>query len=134
MGEKVGTSRRREGGVTVPRFLSMIRIDEQQAPAGGPSPELQARMGALFEEITKAGVMLDTAGLSSSAEGTRVTWSGGQISYTDGPFTESKEVVGGYAILQAKDKAEALEWVKRFLQTHEDFWTVTAEVREIVGG
>lgn len=118
----------------MPRYLSMIRIDEQNAPAEGPSPELMQRMGALLEEITKAGVMLDTAGLTPTSQGTRVTWSGGKLSYTDGPFTESKEVVGGYAILQAKDKAEALEWTKRFLQVHEDFWTVTAEVREIAEG
>jgi len=118
----------------MPRYLSMIRIDEQNAPAGGPSPELGERMGALFEEITKAGVMLETAGLTPTSDGTRVTWSGGQLSYTDGPFTESKEVVGGYAILQAKDKAEALEWTKRFLEIHEEHWTVTAEVRQIVDG
>ncbi|MET8179872.1 YciI family protein [Streptomyces sp. NPDC005336] len=118
----------------MPRYLSMIRIDERNAPAEGPSPELMERMGALLEEITKAGVMLDTAGLTPTSEGTRVTWSGGKISYTDGPFTESKEVIGGYAILQAKDKAEALAWTKRFLQVHEEFWTVTAEVREIAEG
>ena len=58
----------------------MIRIDEQNAPAEGPSPELMERMGALFEEITKAGVMLDTAGLTPTSEGTRVTWSGGKLS------------------------------------------------------
>ncbi len=115
----------------MPRFLSMIRINEHDVPPGGPSPELMERMGALMEEITKAGVMLDTAGLTPSSEGTRVTWSGGKLSYTDGPFTESKEVVGGYAILQAKDKAEALEWTRRFLQTHEGHWTVTAEIRQI---
>ena len=118
----------------MPRYLSMIRIDEQNAPAEGPSPELQERMGALFEEITKAGVMLDTAGLTPTSQGTRITWSGGKLSTTDGPFTETKEVVGGYAILQAKDKAEALEWTKRFLQCHEELWTVTAEIREIVEG
>jgi hypothetical protein len=111
----------------------MIRIDEQNAPAQEPDPDFEARMGALFEEVTKAGVMLDTAGLTPTADGTRVTWSNGKLSYTDGPFTESKEVVGGYAILQAKDKAEALEWTKRFLQTHSENWTVSAEVREIVG-
>ena len=115
----------------MPRFLSMIRINEQDAPQGGPSPELMERMGALMEEITKAGVMLDTAGLTPSSDGTRITWSGGKLSYTDGPFTESKEVVGGYAILQAKDKAEALEWTRRFLQIHEEHWTVTAEIRQI---
>jgi hypothetical protein len=115
----------------MPRYLTMIRIDEGNAPAEGPSPELMERMGALFEEVTKAGVMLDTAGLSPTSEGTRVTWSDGELSYIDGPFTESKEVVGGYAILQAKDKAEALEWTKRFLQIHEKTWTIAAEVREI---
>jgi hypothetical protein len=118
----------------MPRYLSLVRIDEQNAPAEGPSPELMERMGALLEEVTKAGVMLDTAGLTPTSEGTRVTWSGGKLSYTDGPFTESKEVIGGYAIMQCKDKAEALEWTKRFLQVHEDFWTVTAEVREIAEG
>jgi hypothetical protein len=91
-------------------------------------------MGALLEEITKAGVMLDTAGLTPTAQGTRVTWSGGRFSQVDGPFTESKEVIGGYAITQCKDKAEALEWTKRFLQIHPEEWTVTVEVREIAEG
>jgi hypothetical protein len=116
----------------MPRFLSMIRIDERNTPAGGPSAELQQRMGALIEEITKAGVMVETAGLTPSSDGTRVTWSGGQISYSDGPFTESKEVIGGYAILRCADKAEALAWTERFLRTHEEYWTITVEVREII--
>jgi hypothetical protein len=115
----------------MPRFLTMIRIDERNAPAEGPSPELQERMGALFQEITEAGVMLETAGLTPTAEGTRVTWSGGALSHVDGPFTESKEVVGGYSIIRAKDKAEAVMWAERFLATHENYWTITAEVREI---
>ncbi|MGW4030173.1 YciI family protein [Streptomyces sp. NPDC004838] len=115
----------------MPRFLTMIRIDENNIPAEGFSEEMGERMGALLEEITKAGVMLDTAGLTPTADGTRVTWAGGKLSYTDGPFTESKEVIGGYSITQCKDKAEALEWAKRFLQVHDDQWTVTAEVRQI---
>ncbi|MFI0902196.1 YciI family protein [Streptomyces sioyaensis] len=118
----------------MPRFLTMIRIDEQNAPAEGPGPEFEGRMAALLEEITKAGVMLDTAGLTPTSEGTRVTWDGGKFHWTDGPFTESKEVVGGYALTQCKDKAEALEWTKRFLQIHPEHWTVTAEVREIAEG
>ncbi|MGW0204981.1 YciI family protein [Streptomyces sp. NPDC003233] len=118
----------------MPRYLSLVRIDESAAPAEGPSPELMQRMGELIEEVTKAGVMLDTAGLTPSTQGTRVRWEGGKISVTDGPFTETKEAVGGYAIMQCKDKAEALEWAKRFLQVHEDFWTVTCEVREIAEG
>src|SRR4051794_14083141 len=118
----------------MPRYLSLVRIDESSAPAEGPSEELMRRVGGLIEEITKAGVMLDTAGLTPSAQGARVRWEGGQISVTDGPFTESKEVVGGYALMQCKDMAEALEWTKRFLKTHEEHWTVTCEVREIAEG
>ncbi|MBB1256794.1 transcriptional regulator [Streptomyces sp. OF3] len=118
----------------MPRYMTMIRIDENTLPPEGLGAEFEERMGALFEEITKAGVMLDTAGLKPTAEGTRATWSGGRISYTDGPFTETKEVIGGYSILQAKDMAEALEWVRRFLEIHPEDLTVTTEVREIVEG
>ncbi|HEV7628138.1 MAG TPA: YciI family protein [Streptomyces sp.] len=118
----------------MPRFLSMVRIDEQNLPSEAPDPGFEERMGALLEEITKAGVMLDTAGLLPTSEGTRVTWSDGKLSYTDGPFTESKEVIGGYALTQCKDKAEALEWAKRFLQVHPENWEVTVELREIAEG
>lgn len=118
----------------MPRYLTMIRIDEKNSPEGGPSPEMGERMGALLEEITKAGVMLDTAGLTPTAQGTRVHWEGGRLSVTDGPFTEAKEVVGGYSIAQCKDKAEAIEWASRFLKVHDEEWTVTAEVREIMEG
>ncbi|WP_263169567.1 YciI family protein [Streptomyces sp. SCSIO ZS0520] len=115
----------------MPRFLSLVRIDEKNAPAEGPSEEMMERMNALLEEITKAGVMLDTAGLAPTAEGVRVRWEGGRISVTDGPFTETKEVIGGYALSQCKDMAEAVEWSKRFLKVHDDHWTVTCEVRQI---
>ncbi|CAL9463619.1 YciI family protein [Streptomyces pilosus] len=118
----------------MPRYLSMIRIDENNSPEGGPSPELMQRMGELIEEMTKAGVLLDTGGLTPTAQGTRVHYEGGRLSVTDGPFTESKEVIGGYAMLQAKDRAEAVEWTKRFLKVHEPHWTVTCEVREVVEG
>ncbi|MEU6535034.1 YciI family protein [Streptomyces sp. NPDC047000] len=118
----------------MPRYLSLIRVDESTAPAGGPSPELMERMGKLIEEVTKAGVMLDTAGLTPAAEGAQVRWEGGKVSVTDGPFTESKEVIGGYALMQCKDRAEALEWTKRFVKVHEDHWTITCEVREIAEG
>ncbi|MET7286116.1 YciI family protein [Streptomyces sp. NPDC005573] len=118
----------------MPRYLSLVRIDEAAAPAEGPSEELMRRMGELIEQMTKAGVMLDTAGLTPTAQGTRVRWEDGKTSVTDGPFTETKEVVGGYALMQCKDMAEAVEWTKRFLKVHEDHWTVTCEVREIAEG
>ncbi|MEU9047217.1 MULTISPECIES: YciI family protein [unclassified Kitasatospora] len=115
----------------MPRFMTLIRIDEQARADWEPDPSFEQRMGALFEEITKAGVMLETAGLTPTSQGTRVTWNDGKVGYTDGPFTETKEVVGGYAILQCKDQAEALEWTRRFLQTHPAGWSVEAEVRQI---
>ncbi|MFD7706971.1 YciI family protein [Streptomyces sp. NPDC059785] len=116
----------------MPRYLSLVRVDENDSPEGGPSQELMERMGALMEEMTKAGVLLDTAGLTPSAQGTRVHWKKGELSVTDGPFTETKEVVGGYALIQAKDRAEAVEWTKRFLKVHEEHWTITCEVREVM--
>lgn len=118
----------------MPRYMSIVTIDETTAPAEGPSPELMQRMGELIEEVTKAGVMVDTAGLTPAAQGARVRWEGGNLSVTDGPFTESKEVIGGYAIMQCKDMAEAIEWTKRFVKVHEEYWTVTCEVREIAEG
>ncbi|MFB8269149.1 MULTISPECIES: YciI family protein [unclassified Streptomyces] len=118
----------------MPRYMTLVRIDESKAPAEGPSEALMQRMGELIEEMTKAGVLLDTAGLHPSSEGTRVHYENGEITVTDGPFTESKEVIGGYAIIQAKDRAEILEWTKRFLKVHEEHWTVTSEIREIAEG
>ncbi|MFH9816868.1 YciI family protein [Streptomyces sp. NPDC017230] len=118
----------------MPRYLSLIRIDENDAPSGGPSPELVRRMEKLMEEMTKAGVLLDTAGLTPTAQGSRVHYEGGRLSVTDGPFTETKEVIGGYSLLQAKDMAEAVERTKRFLKVHEEHWTVTCEVRELMEG
>ncbi|MEV6950441.1 YciI family protein [Streptomyces sp. NPDC051183] len=115
----------------MPRFLTLIRIDEQNLPPEEFPADFEQRMGALLEEITKAGVMLDTAGLLPTSQSTRLSWSGGKISYTDGPFTETKEVVGGYSLTQCKDKAEAMEWTKRFLEIHPASWNVGAEVREI---
>lgn len=113
------------------RFMMMIRIDENTVPAGGPSPELMAEMRKLLDEMTKAGVLLDTAGLTPTAQGTRLHLSGGKITATDGPFTEAKEVIGGYALIQAGSKEEAIEWATRFLRVHGDEWTLTSEIRQV---
>ncbi|MUL43788.1 transcriptional regulator [Streptomonospora sp. PA3] len=119
----------------MPRFLSISYHDEQNRPTEAPSPELQQRMGELYEEITRAGVVLDMAELAPTAEATKATWSEQGVQYTDGPFTESKEVVGGYTIIQAKDKAEALEWTRRFLEVQGRYEpTASVEVREIAEG
>lgn len=114
----------------MPRFLSMIRNDENNHPAGGPSDALMERMGQLIEEMTEAGVMLETGGLLPTSKAARV----GRSGVTDGPFTETKEVVGGYMILRADDLAQAVDWSRKFIELHEPEWDIACEVREIVGG
>ncbi|MGG7571522.1 YciI family protein [Streptomyces sirii] len=113
------------------RFMMLLKIDENDVPDGGPSPELMAEMGKLLDEMTKAGVLLDTAGLAPTAQSTRLHLSGGKITATDGPFTEAKEVIGGYALIQAASKEEAVEWATRFLRVHGDEWTLTSEIRQV---
>jgi hypothetical protein len=115
----------------MPRYLSMILNDEAAIGDRVPSGALMERVMGLIEEMKTAGVLLDTAGLKHSRGGTRVRWSKRQITSTDGPFTESKEVVGGYVILRTRDKAEAIEWTKRFLRLHGDEYELVCEVREL---
>ena len=114
------------------RFLSMVRVSENSGME--VSEQLMTDMGKLMDEMTKAGVLISTAGLRPTSEGVRVKLSGGKTTVTDGPFTETKEVVGGYAILEAKSKEEAIELTKRFLKVHGDEWVVECEVRQLEGG
>jgi hypothetical protein len=86
-----------------------------------PDPEHMAAMNALIGEMTKAGVLLATEGLRpSSSDDLRARRLGGEITITDGPFTEAKEMIGGIALLQVKSKEEAVEWTKRFLRVAGD--------------
>ncbi len=94
------------------RFLSIYKTAERGVP---PTPEEMAKMGKLVEEGMKAGFLLAVEGCMPSATGARVRLSNGKLTVTDGPFTESKEVIGGLAILQANSKEEAIERVKQFL-------------------
>jgi len=95
------------------KFLSIYTTPERSIP---PSPEEMARMGKLVEDGMKSGFLLATEGCLPSALGARVRLANGRLTVTDGPFTESKEVVGGLAILKANSKAEAIELVKEFLK------------------
>jgi len=99
------------------RFLSIYKTAET---GGLPTPEEMARMGKLVEDGMKAGYLLAVEGCMPSATGARVRRSNGKVTVTDGPFTESKEVIGGFAILQASSKGEAIEIVKQFLQAAGD--------------
>lgn len=113
------------------RFLSMIRINENSGLT--PSEKLMSDMGKLMDELTRTGQLVTTAGLRPTSEGVRVRQRRGKVSMTDGPFTETKEVVGGYAILEAKDKADAIALTRRFLKVHGDEWDIECEVRQLDG-
>ena len=114
------------------RFLSMIRINENAGMA--PSEQLMHDMGVLMGEMSKEGTLVRTAGLRPTKEAVRVRLSRGQLSTSDGPFTETKEVIGGYALLEARDLAHAIELTERFLRVHGDEWEITCEVRQVDGG
>ena len=111
------------------RFMSIV-ISSQ--PMKGPTPALMEAMGKLTEREIKAGRMVDMGGLMPLQQGVRVSIEGGKLRVTDGPFVEAKEVIGGYAIFEFRDKAEALAMTKEFMQLHLDHmpgWEGTCELR-----
>src|SRR5437763_1628370 len=112
------------------RFLSMIRIDEKTQV---PSEQLMNDMGQLMDEMTREGTLIRTAGLRPTAEGVRVRLRNGKLSTIDGPFPETKEVIGGFAILEAASMQQAIELTRRFLKIHGDAWDIECEVRPFDG-
>ncbi len=95
------------------RYMMMTK-DDASVKAAPPSPEMFVQMGKLIEEMTKSGVLLATGGLLPNP--TRIKSSNGKVTITDGPFTEAKEAVVGFALIEAKSKEEAIELSKRFWQ------------------
>ena len=89
---------------------------------GFPPKELMDAIAQLADEAVRAGTMLGNGGLTSTAQGARVRLSGGKITVTDGPFTEAKEVIGGYAQFELKSKEEAIESAVRFMELHKKYW------------
>ena len=98
------------------RIMGLLKADKDSEAGTPPSGELMERMGAFIEEITKAGVMLSTDGLTPSSQGKRVRLACGKVSVTDGPFTETKELIASYALFQVKTMDEAVRWTTRFLE------------------
>jgi hypothetical protein len=113
------------------RFLCVYKPSKPEGIP--PTQDEMARMGKLIDEMTKAGVLLSTEGCQPSSKGARVRRSGGKIAVTDGPFTEAKELIGGFAIIQVKSKAEALEWTKRFLEVAGDGESEIRQLHEAAG-
>lgn len=117
------------------RFLLMVKMDESM-PAGPPPPSLFAGIGELGEQAIKDGTLLEQGGLAPSAAGALVRVADGKVTVIDGPFTEAKEVVGGYSMFDLRSKEEAIEAARRFMQLHADHWPgveATCEVRQITG-
>src|SRR3954463_16650332 len=97
----------------MPRFLVMIKANEESEAGVMPSEELLAAMGAYNEELVKAGIMLAGEGLHPSSKGKRVVFSGSNRTVVDGPFAETKELIAGFWLWQVKSMDEAVEWLKR---------------------
>ena len=114
------------------RFLGLVRSSEGQ---GTPPPAMTEAMGAFIEASLRNGSLVQTGGLAPESSAARIRQSGGRLSFTDGPFAETKEVIGGYAILEAPSRAAAIEIMRRFMHLHEQHWPEwqgECELREMV--
>jgi len=101
------------------RFMTIVKSAETSAP---PPQALMDAIVKLGAEAAGKGVMVEMGGLLPTAMGARVRLAGGRLTVTDGPFTEAKEVIGGYAVYAVKSKEEALEWTRRFMALHQEHW------------
>jgi len=115
------------------RFMFIVTSAQQAVP----TPALLEAMGRLAERERKSGRMIDTAGLTPASQGTRVSINAGTLRVLDGPFAETKEVIGGYALMELHNKDEAVASAVEFMQLHKDFlpgWEGTCEVRALASG
>ncbi len=96
------------------RYMIIVKANEDSEKGVLPEESLMAAMANYHEELVKAGALLDGSGLKPSSEGWRIKYSGGKRTVVDGPFTEAKELIAGYTLIQVKFPEEALEWSKRF--------------------
>jgi hypothetical protein len=105
--------RRPERKESAMRFVVFVPANKESEAGVLPTAEMLTQMGKFNEQLVKAGVMLAGEGLHPSAKGARITYSGGKSKVVDGPFTESKELVAGYWVIQVKSKEEAVAWMQR---------------------
>jgi hypothetical protein len=96
------------------RFMIIVRATKETEAGVMPEESLIAEMATYHEQLAKAGVLLDASGLQPSSKGARIKYSGGKRTVIDGPFTEAKELIAGYTLIQVKSREEAMEWAKRF--------------------
>jgi hypothetical protein len=115
------------------QFMMIVKSAER---SGLPPQEFMEAVAKAGEEASKSGTMLGSGGLGPTALGARVRLSGGQITVIDGPFTEGKEIIGGYAQFELKSKEEAVESAKEFMELHKKFWPGwegETEIRQMYG-
>jgi|SRR5882672_3875933 len=115
------------------KVMMLVKHGENSGP---PPKELMDAIAKLSEEAVQAGTMLGSGGLAPTAQSTRVRVSGGKLTVIDGPFTEAKEVVGGYAQFEMKSKQEAIDGAVRFMELHRKHWPGwegETEIRQIFG-
>jgi hypothetical protein len=113
------------------RFMIIVKATKDSEAGVMPGEELLAKMAAYHEELAKAGALLDGSGLQPSSKGWRIKYDGEKRTVIDGPFTETKELVAGYTLIQAKSKEEALEWTKRFPNPAGEGKEAEIEVRQL---
>ena len=113
------------------RFMIIVKATRDSEAGVMPEEKLIAAMASYHEELAKAGALLDASGLQPSSRGWRIKYSGGKRMLIDGPFAETKELVAGYTIIQAKSRAEAIEWTKRFPNPAGEGKEAEIEVRQL---
>jgi len=114
------------------KFMTIVKHRENQ---GAPPASLIQAIGQLGVDAGQKGVFVEMGGLMPSAAGAEVALKGGKITVTDGPFTEAREVFGGWAVYNVPSKQEAIDWAKRFLDLHTEHWPgfeATVEVRQVM--
>ncbi|MGE5387034.1 MAG: YciI family protein [Betaproteobacteria bacterium] len=113
------------------RFMIIVKASPESEAGAMPAEALMAQMAAFHEELAAAGALLDASGLKPSQEGWRIRYDGGKRTVVDGPFTESKELIGGYTLIQARTREEALEWTRRFPNPRGEGLAAEIEVRPL---
>jgi len=113
------------------RFMIIVKASKDSEAGVMPEEKLMAQMAGYHEELAKAGALLDGSGLHPTSKAWRIKYSGGKRIVTDGPFTESKELVAGYTIIKVHSKQEALEWTRRFPNPGGEGAECEIEVRQL---
>ena len=114
------------------RFMMIVKASEASERGDLPSAEMLAEMGKYNEELAKAGILLDADGLKPTSQGVRIQYSGNKRTVVDGPFAESKELIAGFWLIQAKSLDEAVEWAKKAPNPHGKDGVTNIEIRPLV--